>query len=552
MRNISQMRHPDGKVLEYVAPVDKRTAVRGTQFMIYQCGEICLDTESYSLLKSGEIRAVEPQVFDLLVYLIENRNRVVTRDELLDKLWKGRIVSDSAINARLKQARKAVGDDGKNQLIIKTIHRRGYQFIAPISETGSPSNAIDSPGSARNPAELPSIAVLSFINLSGDPNQQYFCDGMVLNIGDRLSRIRSLKVLAGHSIKVDGKSFTKLAKDLEAGYLLTGSVQREADRVRVNVDLIDGSSGEIRWSERFDRRGEGVMDIQDEIAKAITGTLWSYKGTIREAELENLFYKMSSNFNAFDCLLKGIFHKEQYIAEDNLKARNYFEKAVELDPNCAEALAWCAWTYLIDMNMGWTDDNEESLALAYAVARRGIEIDPGSEIGHCALGQAFLCDQKYDKGFAEYDKAMEINPNSPDLMALKGGELAGYGRHDEGIALIRQSFEYNKHPPGWYYWTLGIAYFAADSHSLVIESLEKMDRQNKDSLTYLASSNAIMGNFEEANSRFAELLEHDPEFKIEQIRTTHSYLLEDTQLRLINGLQLAIGEKKPPEKLRAV
>ena len=124
--------------------------------------------------------------------------------------------------------------------------------------------------------------------------------------------------------------------------------------------------------------------------------------------------------------------------------------------------------------------------------------------------------------------------------------------NNEGIALIRQSFEYNKHPPGWYYWTLGIAYFAADSHSLVIESIEKMDRQNKDSLTYLASSNAIMGNFEEASSRFAELLEHDSEFKIEQIRTTHSYLLADTQLRLINGLQLATGVKKPPEKLRAV
>jgi TolB-like protein/tetratricopeptide (TPR) repeat protein len=520
--------------------------------MIYQCGDICLDTESYGLLKSGEIQAVEPQVFDLLVYLIENRNRVVTRDELLDELWKGRVVSDSAINARLKQARKAIGDDGKNQSIIKTIHRRGYQFIAPVSETGSPSNAVDNPVSVRNPAELPSIAVLGFSNLSGDPNQQYFCHGMVLNIGARLSRIRSLKVLAGHSIEVDGKSFTRLAKDLEAGYLLTGSVQREADRVRVNVDLIDGSSGEIRWSERFDRRGEGVMDIQDEIARSITGSLWGYSGAILEAELENLSHKMSSDFNAFDCFLKGMFHKEQYIAEDNLKARNYFDKAIELDPNCAEAMAWSAWTHIIDMMMGWTDDYEESLAQAYAVARRAIEIDPGCASGHGALGQALIFDQKFDKGFAEYDRAMEIDPNSPDLMALKGEELAYYGRHDEGIALILQSFEYNKHPPGWYYWVLGCAYFAADSHALAIESLEKMDRQNKDTLTYLAASNAIEDNFEEAKDRYAELLELDPEFRIEQIRTTHSYLMEDTRLRLINGLQLAAGEKKPAEKLRAV
>jgi TolB-like protein/tetratricopeptide (TPR) repeat protein len=548
------MRHTGDKVLEYVARDDDRTSVSGPQFMRYQCGDSFLDTESYSLVTAGEIRSVEPQVFDLLIFLIENRNRVVTRDELLDKLWKGRIVSDSAINARLKQARKAIGDDGKNQSVIKTIHRRGYQFIAPVTETGTGTDSalIENPASTRNPARLPSIAVLSFTNLSADPNQHYFCDGMGLNIAARLSRIRLLKVLAGHSIEVDGKSFSRLAKDLETGYLLTGSVQREADRVRVNVDLIDGSSGEIRWSERFDRRGEGVMDIQDEIARAITGSLWGYHGTILEAELENLSYKMSSDFNAFDCFLKGIFHKEQYIAEDNLTARNYFEKAVELDPNCAEALAWCAWTHIIDINMGWSEDFEESLALAYAVARRAIEINPGSEYGHGALGQAFICDQKYDKGFAEYDKAMEINPNSPDLMNLKGGELAGYGRHDEGIALIRQSFEYNKRPPGWYYWSLGFAYFAADSHALAIESFEKMDRQNKDTLTYLTASYAIMGNFEDASSRFAELLDLDPQFRIEQIKTTHAALMEDTRLRLINGLQLATGEKKPPEKLRAV
>jgi tetratricopeptide (TPR) repeat protein len=147
---------------------------------------------------------------------------------------------------------------------------------------------------------------------------------------------------------------------------------------------------------------------------------------------------------------------------------------------------------------------------------------------------------------------MEINPNSPDLMNLKGGELAGYGRHDEGIALIWKSFDYNKHPPGWYYWSLGFAYFAADSHSLAIESFEKMDRQNKDSLSYPAASYAIMGNFKDANSRFAELLYLDPQFRIEQIKTTHSALMEDTRLRLINGLQLATGEKKPAEKLRVV
>ena len=235
-----------------------------------------------------------------------------------------------------------------------------------------------------------------------------------------------------------------------------------------------------------------------------------------------------------------------------LEARRCFLKAVELDPNCAEALGWCAWTYILDIVMGWTDANTESVALAYAVSRRAIKIDPDSEMGHWGLGATYLIDNQYDKGFAEYDKALEINPSNPDLMVTKGTELADCGRYDEGLALIQKGFDFNKHPPEWYYWHLGIAYFAADRHLQVIDSFEKMSEQNKDSLTYLAASYAIMENYEEARNRLQELLELDPEFRIEQIRKTHFYHTEKTLLRLINGLQLAMRGSKAASTLHVV
>ncbi|MDC1288161.1 winged helix-turn-helix domain-containing protein, partial [Gammaproteobacteria bacterium] len=175
-----------------------RKALTGLPVVRYQSENFILDTDDYSLTRNGVNHPIEPQVFDLLIYLIENRNRVVTREELLEQLWNGRIVSDSAINARLKEARKAVGDTGKQQRVIKTLHRRGYQFVANVTVGSDDTRESKSP--ALKPASKsakPSIAVLRFHNLSNGPEQVYFSDGMATNICSRLSRIRSLQVKSG-------------------------------------------------------------------------------------------------------------------------------------------------------------------------------------------------------------------------------------------------------------------------------------------------------------------------------------------------------------------
>lgn len=520
--------------------------------MIYRSENFSLDTSTYALERDGNSQPVEPQVFDLLIYLIEYRDRVVTRDELLENLWPGRIVSENALNGRLKIARKAVGDDGRQQRIIKTVQRRGYQFIANVEISEPRPNDPESIRSNTGPVtEKPSIVVLRFANHSTQEGQEYFADGMSSNIRACLSRIHALKVMSAFEFDSGGKSNIQIARAFEADYLLSGSVQREDDRVRVFVELIDGHSGAIKWSERFDRRGEAVMDIQDDLATSIAATLWGHRGRIREALRDGLATKHTRDFNAFDCVLKGIYCKEQFTANASMEAHNWFAKAIEIDPLCAEAYAWQALVTLCDMYLRWPIDRD-GLENSFVAARRAIEIDPNCADGHLALGWAYNWSGDLDRGFAAFDRAMQINPNDSDLMVFKGEELATNGRFDEGIELIQRGIKFNMQPPDWYFWHLGLAYFSASRFTEAIDAFERMGRQNKDTLTHLVACYANTGRLDRAADRFAELMQEDPQFSSEQTRETHKHYSDEVYALLLQGLEIANGSRTPDRGLKIV
>ncbi|MFC1560354.1 winged helix-turn-helix domain-containing tetratricopeptide repeat protein [Pseudomonadota bacterium] len=521
--------------------------------MRYKSENFILDTDDYSLTRNGVNHPIEPRVFDLLVYLIENRNRVVTREELLEQLWNGRIVSDSAINARLKEARKAVGDTGKQQRVIKTLHRRGYQFIADVIVVSvDPQENILPRSEKASKSEKPSIAILRFNNLSNDPEQTYFSDGMATNICSRLSRIRSLQVKSGIKYDLANTTLADVALELEVRYVLSGSVQREADHVRVFVELTEGVSGDIRWSEHFDRRGKDVIDIQDDIAQEITGTLWSNRGTIREAERDNLAKKPTSDFNAFDYILKGISYKEQYKAETLPKAHECFDKAIELDPDSAEAFGWKAWVYLLEMWLDTSGDSDESLDKALSAAKKSIALDAYSEIGHWSLAEVYNDLGDTRRGFSEMEKALEINPNNPDLMVSKGTTLCVNGQFDEGLRLMQQGIKFNKHYPQWYFWHLGIGLFAGHQWQECIDALIRMDEQNKDTFTFLAACYVLTENLAKARACFAELTQLDPEINPDEIEKSHSYLADDSLKLMIGSIRHLMVDKRPQDRLRVV
>jgi adenylate cyclase len=331
----------------------------------------------------------------------------------------------------------------------------------------------------------------------------------------------------------------QIARELDVGYLLGGSLQRDGDRLRVSVELTEGHSGEIKWSERFDRVGDAIIDIQDDIASAIVGTLWSYSGAIRDAELDRIASKPATNFNAFDYILKGIYHKEKFTADSQRQAHQCFNKALALDPSSAEAYGWSAWAHMIDILMGWSDDDAASLQQAYAQARASISTDTHCEIGHWALAEAYILDADHVRGFLEFDKAMEINPNNPDLMVTKGGELVIIGQVEAGFELIQQGMDHNKHHPEWYFWHLGIACFAAARFTDAIDAFNHMSAHNKDTWIYLSASYVQTGDLVEARKQADELLKNHPGFKPDEIVETHAYLLVSAQRTLLDGVRQA-------------
>lgn len=229
--------------------------------MLYKFGSFELDTDQLEFRVSDEVRPLVPQVFDVLRHLVENAERLISREELIEVIWSGRAISDASISSRINAARKALGDDGKRQVLIKTVPRRGFRFLGRVTAIGADD------GEPAHPTK-PGIAVLPFSNMSDDREQDFFADGLVEDIITALSKVSRLRVIArnssfNYSSAYNGHSqdVRKVADDLDVRYVLEGSVRREGQRIRVTAQLIDAQDGSHIWAERYDRKLDDVFDI---------------------------------------------------------------------------------------------------------------------------------------------------------------------------------------------------------------------------------------------------------------------------------------------------
>ena len=251
--------------------------------MRYLFEDFALDTERRELRRGDAPVAIEPQVFDLLAYVVENRQRVVSRDDLIAQVWDGRIVSESALARCINGARSAIGDSGDAQRLIKTLPRKGLRFVGAVREEHSPSGLAGASAVEAEKAvpalalpDRPSIAVLPFDNVSGDREQDYFCDGITEDIITELSRFSELFVIARNSsFQYKGKAVDvrQVGRQLDVRYVLQGSIRRGGNSVRISVQLIDAMTGTHRWAERYDRKLEDVFAVQDEVARTIVTIL---------------------------------------------------------------------------------------------------------------------------------------------------------------------------------------------------------------------------------------------------------------------------------------
>jgi TolB-like protein len=319
-------------------------------------GDCALDTDVREVRRVSALVSLTPQVFDLLDYLVRNRERVISKDELVASVWGGRAVSDSAITTRINAARAAIGDDGKTQRMIKTLPRKGFRFVGVVREEHKPAaSSTDADADAPRPTlalpDKPSVAVLSFDNLQDDPGQDYFSDGITEDIITELSRFSELFVIASNSsfqYKRKGVDVRQIGRELGVRYVLDGSIRRQGNHVRIAAQLIDAATAAHRWAERYDRELDDIFAIQDELARAIATVLVAH---INKAEAERTLLKPPASWQAYDYYMRGADILAAYWstvkAVDLHESRRLLEKSLAIDPNFARAYSSLSTTYVI-------------------------------------------------------------------------------------------------------------------------------------------------------------------------------------------------------------
>ncbi|BAO70206.1 transcriptional regulator [Bordetella bronchiseptica] len=374
-----------------------------------------LDLDRRELTRASRAVATAPQVFDLLAYLLANRERVVDRDELIQAVWNGRIVSESTLASHINAVRTAVGDSGQRQAVVRTVPRKGFRFVAEV-RTDAPAPA----GMARTPAPpatapalpaKPSIAVLPFVNLSADPEQDYLADGVVEDIIAALSQYRWLFVVARNSsftYKGRAVNVRQVGRELGVRYVLEGSWRKERNRVRITGQLIDAASGAHHWADRYEGVLDDIFALQDQITENVVGAI---APQLERAEIERARRKPTDSLDAYDYYLRGMACAHQGTRQAAEQALPLFHRAIACDPEFAPAYAMAAWCHCWRKVNGWMQDKPREMAEGARLARRAVELDridavaltrSGHALGHLA--------GDLQGGIALLDRALVLKP----------------------------------------------------------------------------------------------------------------------------------------------
>lgn len=413
-----------------------------------------LDTDRRELRRGSTAVDVEPQVFDLLVHLVENRERVVSKDDLIASIWAGRIVSDSTLTTRINAVRRAVADSGEEQKVIRTFARKGLRFVADV-QTLQDGEGVRAPGRSGEETrarlalplpDRPAIAVLPFTNMTGDAGQEYFSDGISEDIITALSKLRWFFVIARNSsFTYKGKSvhMKQVAEELGVGYVVEGSVRRSGDSVRITAQLNDVATGSHVWAERYDRKLADMFAVQDEITEAIVAAI---EPQLYAAENFRASRKLPDSLDAWDLLMRALSHFWRLTRQDNVVAQALLEKAVAIDPDYGRALGVLANSHAFGGHMGW-EDIATIAPIAERAARAAIVADSEDSWAHLALGSVHLYARRFDESLAAFETALRLNPSFSLAQAYYGLVLCYCGRWQEGALATERALRLSPRDP---------------------------------------------------------------------------------------------------------
>jgi TolB-like protein/tetratricopeptide (TPR) repeat protein len=423
--------------------------------VLFHFSDYVLDTDRRELRCGERAIEVEPQVLDLLIFLIENNDRVITKDDLIESIWGGRIVSDTTLTSRIYAARKAIGDSGRSQQLIRTIARKGLRFVGELrvqsAETtpaieARPNEPAAPPQAAPPLPDRPAIAVLPFSNMSDDPEQEYFSDGISEDIITALSKLRWFFVIARNSSFVyKGKAVhvKQVGKELGVGYVLEGSVRKSGGRVRITAQLNDVANGSHVWAERYDRDVADVFAVQDEITEAIVGAI---EPQLYAAESIRIQRKTPSSMDAWDLVMRAMSHYWRLTRQDHEIAQDLLQQAIAIEPNYGQALGLLGASYTLGAHMGWAELNDIA-PIAERTSLAAVRADSEDAWAHHALGSVYLITRRFDDALAEFELALRLNPNFSQVQNYYAAALGFCGRWREGVDAARRAIRLSPRDP---------------------------------------------------------------------------------------------------------
>jgi TolB-like protein len=373
-----------------------------------------LDTDRRELRRGDDLVPIEPQVFDLLSYLVSQRDRVVSKDDLLTAVWKGRIVSESALTTRINAVRAALGDSGEAQRLLRTLRNRGFRFVGDVraSHEASANSALNGSPALALP-DRPSLAVLPFTNMSGDPEQEYFADGMVDDILTGLSRVRWLFVIARHSsfcYKGRTVDVRQIGRELGVRYVIEGSVRKSGTRVRITAQLIDAEADAHIWADRYDGDLRDIFALQDELAMRIVAAV---ETNVQAAEIKRTWAKPTDSLTAYDLYLRALPAYFGQTRGDYDRAEVLLGKAVQVDPEYAEALGILTDSTANRAVQGWHESWTRGAEEACQLADRALAAGPDNST--CLANAAFaygVVAYRFEEGLDLANRALMLHPNS--------------------------------------------------------------------------------------------------------------------------------------------
>ena len=498
--------------------------------MVFRFGDHLLDTERRELRRGTAPVSLEPQVFDLLVYLVRNRGRVVSKDDLIQNVWGGRIVSDSALTTRLNAARKAVNDTGSAQRVIRTVHRKGVRFIGEVNEEGESRTRTEA-ASAQSEAPIVgrlSIVVLPFANLSNDPEQQYFTDGITGDLTAELSRIPDMLVISlntAFTYKDKPVDTRQIGRELGVRYVLGGNVKRSENRVRVTAQLIDAATDAHLWAERFDADAGDPFALQDEITSRIAVAL--------DVELiEAAAARPTERPDTRDYILRGRAARlKPPSRESRAEAIDLFEQALTLDQRSVAAQSWLAIALTTRVLDFMSDTATADIARAEDLAQRALAVAPRSALAHFAKGQVLRAQNRYHEAIPEYETVIALIRNWANAYSHLGWCKFMTGSLEELISAQEQAIRLSPRDPqiGLFFGRIGHVHLLQSRTNESIFWYEKARNAapaHPSFRTFLAAAYALNDNTEPAAAELAEarrLVSDDRYSTIARLRTVGSW-----------------------------